>query len=223
MMTLMGRPFPPTRAARCDGAQGAAGRHSRHRAVHSRPIAREENASPEQMPGNARRWSALWRRLNGRLAGLSMVSSAGLSLTRRPASPEARQRRDAANADLAAVAPATKVVEVQPAAVTRYLGAIDDLATTLSRRSVEGDEAVASALRELISAVVIHPGGKDEPKIAATGRLAQLTSAPDLFPQQTLWPTVVAGARFVHSRHLNETGDQPLGFVFILPGIKARR
>src|SRR5262249_52598169 len=90
--------------------------------------------------------------------------------------PEA-QRRDAANADLAAVAPATKVVEVQPAAVTRYLGAIDDLATTLSRRLVEGDEAVASALRELISAVVVHPGGKDEPKIAATGRLAQLTSA----------------------------------------------
>src|SRR5215471_898838 len=129
------------------------------------------------MPGNARRWSALWRRLNGRLAGLSMVSSAGLSLTRRPASPEARQRRDAANADLAAVAPATKLVEVHPAAVTRYLGAIDDLATTLSRRLVEGDEAVASALRELISAVVIHPGGKDEPKIAATGRLAQLTSA----------------------------------------------
>jgi len=26
------------------------------------------------------------------------------------------------------------------------------------------------------------------------GRLAQLTGAPDLFPQQTLWPTVVAGA-----------------------------
>src|SRR5262245_59296507 len=131
--------------------------------------------------------------------------------------PEARQRRDAANADLAAVAPATKVVEVHPAAVTRYLGAIDDRATTLSRRLVEGDEAVACALRELISAVVIHPGGKDEPKIAATGRLAQLTSAPDLFPQQTLGPTVVAGARFAHSRHPNETGDQPLGFVFVLP------
>jgi site-specific DNA recombinase len=108
--------------------------------------------------------------------------------------PEARQRRDAAKADLAAVAPATKVVEVHPAAVTRYLGAIDDLATTLSRRLVEGDEEVASALRELISGVVIHPAGKEEPKIEVTGRLAQLTSAPDLFPQQTLSPTVVAGA-----------------------------
>jgi hypothetical protein len=49
-------------------------------------------------------------------------------------------------------------------------------------------------LHELISAVIIHPAGKDEPKIEVMGRLAQLTSAPDLFPQQTLWPTVVAGA-----------------------------
>jgi hypothetical protein len=33
---------------------------------------------------------------------------------------------------------------------------------------------------------------------------------------------VVAGARFAHSRHPNERGDQPLGFVFILPRVKAR-
>ena len=66
------------------------------------------------------------------------------------------------------------------------LAAIDDLATTLLRRLVEGDEEVASALRELISAVVIHPAGKEEPKIEVTGQLAQLTNAPDLFPQQTL-------------------------------------
>jgi hypothetical protein len=37
---------------------------------------------------------------------------------------------------------------------------------------------VASTLRELISAVVIHPVGKDEPKTEVTSRLAQLTSAP---------------------------------------------
>jgi len=49
-------------------------------------------------------------------------------------------------------------------------------------------------LHELISAVIIHPAGNDEPKIEVMGRLAQLTGAPDLFPQQTLWPTVVAGA-----------------------------
>jgi hypothetical protein len=44
-----------------------------------------------------------------------------------------------------------------------YLAAVDDLATTPSHRLVEGDEEVASALRELISAVVVHPAGKDEP------------------------------------------------------------
>jgi hypothetical protein len=43
-------------------------------------------------------------------------------------------------------------------------------------------------------AVIIHLAGKEEPRIEVTGLLAQLTSAPDLFPQQTLWPTVVAGA-----------------------------
>lgn len=108
--------------------------------------------------------------------------------------PEPRRRRDAARAELAALAPMPRVVELHPAAVARYLAAIDDLAATLSRRMVEGDDEVASALRELISAVVIHPAGKDEPKIEVTGRLAKLTGAPDLFPQQTLWPTVVAGA-----------------------------
>jgi site-specific DNA recombinase len=108
--------------------------------------------------------------------------------------PEARQRRDAVKADLGALAPPANVVELHSTALTRYLAAIDDLAATLSRRLVEGDEEVASALRELISAVVIHPAGKEEPKIEVTGRLAQLTNAPDLFPQQTLWPTVVAGA-----------------------------
>src|SRR5215471_8246199 len=166
------------------------------------------------MPGNARRWSALWRRLNGRLAGLSMVSSAGLSLTRRPASPEARQRRDAANADLAAVAPATKVVEVHPAAVTRYLGAIDDLATTLSRRLVEGDEAVASALRELISGPGRPSRCQRRTEDRGDGQIgATHQRAPDLFPQQTLWPTVVAGAGI-------EPGDLrimiPHNYLFLL-------
>ena len=78
--------------------------------------------------------------------------------------------------------------------MARYLDAIDDLAATLSRRMVEGDEEVVWALRELVATVVIHPAGKNEPKIEVTGRLAKLTGTPDLFPQQTIPPTVVAGA-----------------------------
>src|SRR5262249_47677948 len=140
-------------------------------------------------------WRAARRGGTGSWPGLSMVPRAGLSLTGGPASPGARQRRDAANADLAAVAPATKVVEVHPAAVTRYLGAIDDLATTLSRRLVEGDEAVASALRELISGRGRPSRCQRRTEDRGDGQIgATHQRAPDLFPQQTLWPRVVAGA-----------------------------
>jgi hypothetical protein len=37
---------------------------------------------------------------------------------------------------------------------------------------------------------------------------------------RTVCGLVVAGARFVHSRHLAETDDHPLAFVFILPRLK---
>src|SRR5262245_5669526 len=47
-------------------------------------------------------------------------------------------------------------------------------------------------------------------------------SATPLAPGGWLPGTMAAGARFAHSRHANETGDQPLGFVFILPRVKAR-
>jgi hypothetical protein len=72
----------------------------------------------------------------------------------------------------------------------------------------------------LIAEVVIHPADRDEPRIEMTGRSAKLTGA-NLFPQTSLI-TVVAGARFVPSRHPDEGGDQPLGFLFILPRVKAR-
>jgi hypothetical protein len=44
----------------------------------------------------------------------------------------------------------------------------------------------------LIAEIVIHPAGRDEPRIEVTGRLAKLTGA-NLFPQTSL-TTVVAGA-----------------------------
>src|SRR5262249_31845991 len=108
--------------------------------------------------------------------------------------PEPRRRRDSARVDLASMAPPVKLIEVHPAAVKRYLDAISDLAATLSRRIIEGDEEVVCALRELVVAVLVHPAGRDEPKIEVTGRLANLTGCPDLFPQQTIPTTAVAGA-----------------------------
>jgi site-specific DNA recombinase len=109
---------------------------------------------------------------------------------------EPRRRRDAAKADLAALVPAPKVVELHPETVARYLASIDDLSATLSRRMVEGGEELARALRDLIVAVVIHPAGRADPRIEVRGRLAQLTGAPELFPEQIIMPTVVAGAGF---------------------------
>jgi hypothetical protein len=60
-----------------------------------------------------------------------------------------------------------------------------------------GDEEVAAGLRELIAAVVVSPvDGRTEPKIEVKGKLAQLTGVPELFPQQIIPPTMVAGARY---------------------------
>ena len=84
-----------------------------------------------------------------------------------------------------------------------------------------GDPRGAKALRELIERVTVvrhdaRPGGVT---IVIAGRL-------NAVPGEGAFPNgctrLVAGARFVHSRHPNKTGDHPLGFVFILPEVKAR-
>jgi hypothetical protein len=61
-----------------------------------------------------------------------------------------------------------------------------------SRRAADGGEEIAQALRELVAAIVIHPEGRDEPRIEVTGRLAKLIGA-DVFPQAAL-KTLVAGS-----------------------------
>jgi site-specific DNA recombinase len=105
--------------------------------------------------------------------------------------PDLRRRRDDSQAKLAALVPPAKGVELHPSVVARYLAAIEDLAGTLIRRSVHGSEEMAGALRELITAIVIHPSGRDEPRVEVTGRLAKLMGT-DLFPQSSL-TTAVAG------------------------------
>jgi site-specific DNA recombinase len=106
---------------------------------------------------------------------------------------ELRRRREAAATELAATAPAP-TVELHPAAIARYLAAVDDLAATLSRRLVAGDDQLAGALRELIASVVVHPTGPREPTIEVTGRLAKLTGAAELFPQSR-FPNSGSGGR----------------------------
>jgi hypothetical protein len=107
-----------------------------------------------------------------------------------------RRRREAAEADLTVLAPPAKVA-LHPAAITRYLASVEDLAGTMSRRIVDGDEQ-AAALRELVVAVVVHPAA-GEPVIEVSGRLAKLTGT-DLFPQRML-RTVVAEDGFEPPTH----------------------
>jgi hypothetical protein len=47
--------------------------------------------------------------------------------------------------------------------------AVDDLSATLFRRMVDGNDACASALRELVVAVVVHPRPSGETGIEVTG------------------------------------------------------
>ena len=70
---------------------------------------------------------------------------------------------------------------------------------------VDGREEIAGALRELVAAVVVHPAGRDEPRIEVTGPLAQLTGAPELFPQQDIAAprTLVAGTRYSRQERAN--------------------
>jgi site-specific DNA recombinase len=107
--------------------------------------------------------------------------------------PQLRQRRAQLEAELAALAPPpAKTVELHPATVARYIGSIEELKVALERRLVDGGEIIATALRDLVGAVVIHPR-KGEPAIEVTGQLAALVGG-DIFPQQVLSPTLVAGS-----------------------------
>ena len=78
--------------------------------------------------------------------------------------------------------------------------------------SVESPAAMESGAT--MRALVLHP--------ATTAWISRLPRLARLARQELPLATLVAGARFVHSRHPNETSDHPLGFVFILPQVKAR-
>jgi hypothetical protein len=103
-----------------------------------------------------------------------------------------RTRRATLEAEIASLPPPPKIVALHPATVSHYLASIDKLAETLARRTVQGHEDVASALRTLIAAVIVHPA-EHEPRIEVTGRLAELTGAPALFPQASLMAVVAGG------------------------------
>lgn len=107
--------------------------------------------------------------------------------------PAMRERRDAAAAELATIQPPPKLT-LHPAAVQRYLDAVERLAATLGRRAAEGDQETMAAVRELVAEIAVHPGA-DGPRLAVSGRLARLTQG-EVFPQGIVSPALVAGARY---------------------------
>lgn len=120
-----------------------------------------------------------------------------------------RRRRDAARGELATLKPPTKAIALHPAAIATYLAAIEQLAYTLQRRSVEASEEIAGPLRDLVASIVITPAGKMEPpRIEVTGRLADLIGG-DLFPR-----TAVAGARYSRQRNLSAANDDLPSYRF---------
>jgi hypothetical protein len=65
-----------------------------------------------------------------------------------------------------------------------------------------------------------HLGTRRPPLLALRRRIPPPLAS---LPRRSGLPgAVVAGARFVRSRHLVESEERPLGFVFILPRLKAR-
>jgi hypothetical protein len=108
---------------------------------------------------------------------------------------EPRRRREQAEAELAQLKPPPKTVMLHPGIIERYLAAVDDLAGTLGRRIVEGNEECAAALRELVVAVIVlSEQHRAEPRIEVQGQLSRLTGEESLFPQRIVPPTLVAGA-----------------------------
>jgi hypothetical protein len=135
--------------------------------------------------------------------------------------PELRRQRDRVIAALESAAKPPKVVELHAPSVDQYLRAIERLADYANGHLAKSDDEVAQSLRRFIDSVTVMPAVLgEEPEIRIAGGLASLL--PPESRRSGLPGEAVAGARFAHSRHPNETGDQPLGFVFILPRVKAR-
>ena len=137
-----------------------------------------------------------------------------------------RAERDQLEREIKA-APLPDNVALHPAAMARYEGQLARLQETLAAGSAAGDIEASAAIRDLIDKVIVRPGENRRGGVVVEihGRLNALLSAGSSAANKLKSLSVgkmVAGARFVHSRHPDEGGDQPLGFLFILPRVKAR-
>ena len=120
--------------------------------------------------GNERRLETVQRSLRRLVDGVADGSLSGAAIGRKIAELEGEAAK--LESDLWAL-PAPDVVTLHPAAVTRYLRVVDDLAAALASGDL-GDQSKLM-LRELVDAVVVQPKEKDQPlQFEIRGRLAGL-------------------------------------------------
>jgi site-specific DNA recombinase len=131
------------------------------------------------------------RTISSLIKGLVPAEAIGPHIT------QLNAERKALEASLEA-AVADKIVALHPAAIARYLAAVDDLAADLSVRAIDTTQESPKALRELIDSVLIH-SRDGEPGVEIKGRLAALTQA-EMFPQtKAVGLSMVAEVRYRQS------------------------
>jgi len=125
-------------------------------------------------------------------------------------------------AELATAPVAANVITLHPEALARYEAQLSHLHEVLAAGAAAGDYEGNEAIRDLVEMITLRPDPDHNGGVLLEifGRLnALLQPEPALSPNSI---KVVAGARFVHSRHQVETDDRVLGFVFTLPRLRAR-
>lgn len=160
---------------------------------------RQQLTHPQTLAEAAKAYHAEMRRLQGERALTRMQDERKLGELRRsldrmidavasgelPASAvgrriaEAEAEANAIEARLAA-SPAPEVVTLHPKAIDHYLGALDELATSLSARA---NDAAMKILRELVHSITVYPREDQGPiRFEVKGRLAALLNGEGLGP-----------------------------------------
>ena len=113
------------------------------------------------------------------------------------------EQRDLA-AQLAATGEPPTIIALHPAALDRYLAAVDTLAATLAEHAAATDDrgTIGAEFRALVHSVTVHPKPDGAIEVEVKGRLAALIGG-SAFPE---------GQRTVLSRVVAEAGLEPATF-----------
>lgn len=101
--------------------------------------------------------------------------------------PPLRAERQKLEADLAGADKPPEIISLHPAALARYREQVENLNRALSANVLGDDQEPVRALRELVSAIIVHQTAPGEPiSVDVRGRLAAVVGH-DVFPQARIW------------------------------------